>query len=173
MTALNVEPRGYLRKILAHDEKVLAGSREHFLFLVARLFWWLVLAAAIIVAVAAVQFGPGEGDGSISALYALAAIPLAMVFWRYWDWENHGYVITNRRVIQMTGVVSKQVVDSLLEKLNDVKTTQTFFGRVFNYGDIEILTANEFGANRFRHIADPIAFKRIMLDAKSDLERGL
>jgi len=69
----------------------------------------------------------------------------------------------------MLGVFNKQVVDSLLEKVNDVKTEQSFLGRIFGYGDIEILTASEQGANRVRMIARPLEFKVAMLDAKEAL----
>jgi hypothetical protein len=40
--------------------------------------------------------------------------------------------------------------------VNDVKLSQSFWGRLFDYGDIEILTASEVGANVFRSIGDPI-----------------
>jgi hypothetical protein len=40
---------------------------------------------------------------------------------------------------------------------------------MFNYGDIEILTASELGVNLFQRITDPIRFKTIMLDAKAKL----
>jgi uncharacterized membrane protein YdbT with pleckstrin-like domain len=74
--------------------------------------------------------------------------------------------VTNRRVIQISGVFNKDVVDSSLEKVNDVKMSQSFFGRMFGYGDIEILTASELGVNLFHEIADPIDFKTAMLNAK-------
>lgn len=41
-------------------------------------------------------------------------------------------------------------------------------GRLFNYGDIEILTASEIGANLFRRIEEPISFKTAMLNSKED-----
>src|SRR4030067_76659 len=45
-------------------------------------------------------------------------------------------------------------------------------GRIFDYGDIQILTASELGVNLFRRIEDPIKFKTAMLNAKERLERG-
>jgi uncharacterized membrane protein YdbT with pleckstrin-like domain len=84
-------------------------------------------------------------------------------------WYNRQYIVTNRRVIQTAGVFSKDVVDSSLEKVNDVKFSQSFWGRLFDYGDIEILTASEVGANVFRSIGEPIKFKTAMLNAKERL----
>jgi hypothetical protein len=63
-------------------------------------------------------------------------------------------------------VLGKDVVDSSLEKVNDVKMSQSFFGRMFDYGDIEILTASELGVNMFHQIANPVEFKTAMLNAK-------
>jgi uncharacterized membrane protein YdbT with pleckstrin-like domain len=86
------------------------------------------------------------------------------------DWSSRQYIITNFRVVQVSGIVNKNVIDSSLEKVNDVKMGQSFFGRIFNYGDIEILTASELGVNLFRHIGNPVHFKTTMLNAKERLE---
>ena len=82
------------------------------------------------------------------------------------------YVLTNRRVIQLSGILNKQVIDSSLEKVNDVKMAQSALGRIFNYGDVEILTASELGVNLFRRIENPVQFKTAMLNAKARLESG-
>src|SRR3970040_80145 len=58
-------------------------------------------------------------------------------------WWNRQYVITSRRVIQVSGTFNKRVTDSSLEKVNDVKMVQSFFGRLFDFGDLELLTASE------------------------------
>ncbi|MBK5109159.1 MAG: PH domain-containing protein, partial [Anaerolineales bacterium] len=68
---------------------------------------------------------------------------------------------------------SKNVTDSSLRKITDVKMSKSFFGRIFNYGDIEILTASEFGANLFHRIEEPVGFKIAMLNAKEELEQGV
>jgi uncharacterized membrane protein YdbT with pleckstrin-like domain len=73
--------------------------------------------------------------------------------------------------MQIAGIFNKNVTDSSLEKVNDVKMEQSFWGRIFEFGDIEILTASELGANMFRTIGDPIHFKTAMLNAKEELEQ--
>ncbi len=76
------------------------------------------------------------------------------------------YIVTNRRVIQTAGVFNKHVIDSSLEKVNDVVLTETVLGRLFDYGNIEILTASEMGVNLLRHIVSPVKFKTEMLNQK-------
>jgi hypothetical protein len=67
--------------------------------------------------------------------------------------------------------MNKQVTDTSLEKVNDVKMDQSFFGRLFDYGDLEILTASEAGIDRFRKLGSPIRFKTAMLNAKERMGR--
>jgi hypothetical protein len=40
---------------------------------------------------------------------------------------------------------------------------------MFDFGDIEILTASELGVNLFHQIAKPVEFKTAMLNAKEKL----
>ena len=86
-------------------------------------------------------------------------------------WWNRQYIITSLRVIQISGVINKNLTDSSLEKVNDVKLSQSIVGRLFDYGDVEILTASELGVNLFRRIGNPVGFKTAMVNAKQDLER--
>ncbi|HVN53497.1 MAG TPA: PH domain-containing protein, partial [Anaerolineaceae bacterium] len=102
----------------------------------------------------------------------LLIIPILSFLRDFLVWYNKKYVVTNRRVIQISGVINKNVTDSSLEKVNDVKMEQSFWGRLFNFGDVEILTASELGANLFQTIGDPIRFKTAMLNAKEELESG-
>jgi uncharacterized membrane protein YdbT with pleckstrin-like domain len=167
--ASNLEPHGYLKKVLSPGETVLFRVRQHSIFLFGRIFVWLVLSLVIVGVVGALW----TMNQATPLLYGLGLliVPLFVIWWQYLQWTNHGYVLTNRRVIQLNGVFSKEVIDSLLEKLNDIKTDQTLLGRMFGYGDVEILTANEVGNNIFRHIAHPLEFKTAMLQAKEALER--
>ncbi len=160
-------PTGYLKKVLSPGEKVIYVVRQHGIFLFWRMFLWLVLALAIIAGSVGLFVLPA-GVPPVGLIFLL--LPLLVMWWQYLEWSNHGYYLTNRRVIQMTGVFNKEVIDSLLEKLNDIKTDQTLLGRMFDYGDVEILTANEVGNNIFRHIAHPLRFKTTMLDAKQALD---
>jgi hypothetical protein len=64
-------------------------------------------------------------------------------------------------------------MDSSLEKINDAIMTESVFGRIFGFGDLEIQTASESGIDRLRMLRDAPGFKRTMLDAKHELELEL
>jgi len=98
---------------------------------------------------------------------------IALLFWTILRYLNQEYVLTNRRVIQVEGVLNKKATDSSLEKINDAVLTQSIFGRIFGFGDLEVLTASEAGISKFLMLVNPVHFKRAMLDAKHEYERDL
>jgi len=167
------EPRGYLRRVLADDETILYAVREHPLFFLRHISWSLIFLITVFAVVLWAQLGLAPGNPAMSLGFTVLIIPILIIWWHYLVWSNHAYIVTGRRVIQMKGVFNKEVVDSLLEKVNDVKTDQSLIGQWFDYGDIQILTANEQGTNVFRHIAHPLDFKKAMMEAKERLAHEL
>lgn len=170
MAAHIIRPTGYLKNILGRDEAIEFVTHQHWLLLLGRLFFPLFWCVVIFFGVGTAQVFWYPEQPEIFYAYGLIALPAMPLIWRYMIWHNHCFVMTSRRVIQMYGVFDKTVADSLLEKLNDVKTEQTLLGRIFGYGDIVILTASEAGVNSLHMIAHPLEFKRAMLEAKEMLE---
>ena len=158
----------YLESLLGDREEILLITRQHWFVFVRSILFELLLAALIIVAISLLWgFLPAV---PVFLGYILLLLPIGGLVQDYLVWINKMYVITNRRVMQIAGIINKNVTDSSLEKVNDVKMNQSFWGRIFNFGDIEILTASELGVNQFKRIGEPIQFKTTMLNAKEDLD---
>jgi hypothetical protein len=104
--------------------------------------------------------------------YLLLLLPLLSLLRNVIIWTSRQYIVTDWRVIQISGVFNKDVSDSSLEKVNDVKLEQSFGGRLLDYGDLEILTASELGVNRLTYVGQPVRLKTAMLNAKEKLEHG-
>jgi hypothetical protein len=100
---------------------------------------------------------------------ALAVVPLYLLIRGFLEWQNERYIITNRRVMEIKGIVNKLVRDSALEKVNDVELRQSVVGRLLGYGTVQIITGSDIGVNTLRRIANPVRFKREMLNAKEQL----
>jgi uncharacterized membrane protein YdbT with pleckstrin-like domain len=159
----------YLESLLAQNEKLVLTARQHtFILLSAIAAEILVIGLILAGAIALTAMFPPVGALS----FLLVILPAAKGTYDFLNWRQLQFVITNRRVIQISGIFSKRVTDSSLEKVTDVQMSQSTFGRIFNYGDVEILTASELGANNFRRIANPIRFKTAMLDAKEQMGYG-
>lgn len=161
----------YLSRLLSDNEKVLHVARQHWFIFISSIMVEL-LATLIIVAIGALVtffFPPIAWIGIVVAV-VLLLVPIIGGVHDFLVWWNRQFIITNRRIVHISGVINKKVTDTSLEKLNDVKMEQSALGRIFNFGDIEILTASELGVDKFRFMADPIHFKTAMLNAKQKLE---
>ena len=164
-------PDGYVQSMLGDKEKIVLITRQHWFTLVQAIITEIIVSLVIIGIVTAVfVFFPLVGTLSLFGLLLLV-IPIVSLTHDALVWTNREYIVTNRRVIQISGVINKKVTDSSLEKVNDVKMAQSFWGRLFDFGDVEILTASELGINKFQRIGDPIRFKTAMLNAKEEVER--
>jgi membrane protein YdbS with pleckstrin-like domain len=86
---------------------------------------------------------------------------------RYVRLASRIYVVTDRRLLRMTGIFSRSSMDSYLDKINNVECRQSFLGRIFGFGDLEIDTASETGAEVFPQISAPLTFKRAIDAATS------
>lgn len=167
----------YADSLLSTGERVTHRVRQHWFVLV----WGArIPIAAIVIAIILLFLSRGVGDPWGTILGLLTAVlffgGLAFLAWGTLRYLNTEFVLTNRRVVQVEGVVNKRATDSSLEKINDAVLSQSIFGRIFGFGDLDVLTAAEAGIERFRMIIDPIGFKRAMLDAKHayevDMERS-
>ncbi len=161
---------GYVEGLLGSNEKIVVKTRQHWLVLASSFLSNLVLAVIIVaVSVLATLFaGPALGPLPL-LLLLLLIFPAIAVLRVFLEWWNEEYIVTNRRVVQVEGVINKHVIDSSLEKVNDVVLDQSYLGRLLDYGNVEILTASEIGVNKLHRIGSPIKFKTEMLNQKEAL----
>ena len=162
----------YVEKILGTNEKILARTRTHFFVLFGRIFKEVLILAVLIVGYIAVTKALQKEQVFFFeiAFIVVAVIVLISMLVDFLRWSNEEYMVTTRRVIHSSGVMSKKVLDSSLSKINDVILEQSWLGRILNYGTIRILTASDEVINALPKIYGPIAFKHAMLEAKAQLE---
>lgn len=171
---------GYLDDLLAKGERVIYVGRQHTFVLISNVLAELSLIAVLIAAGVASQTAFGAqvvGNFVVGQLVLLVCGVISLIilfsaFRDYLSWSNETYVITDQRVMQLRGTFNKEVLDSSLEKITDLELRQSWIGRIFDFGDIEILTASDIGANIMRKMAHPLDFKRAMLEAKNEHNRG-
>jgi len=171
----------YARNLLSRGEEVVHESRQHWFAVIARTWIWLIVAMVALAGVIVLSSGdPVFGNAEVDLILTIAVVAAllvsaALVGFVLWDWRSQEWLVTTRRVIRAEGVLNKSMADSSLEKINDARLEQSIFGRVFGFGTLDILTAaEEMGGSNladFPMIADPIDFKRAMLDQKQMLER--
>ena len=165
----------YARNLLSRGEEVVFESRQHW-FAVLGETWPFVLAAILSFAVLIWQT---TGDQwtlhdllQIASLLVLL-VSLGRIGLKAWSWRNQEYFVTTRRLIKAQGIFNKEMADSGLEKINDAHLTQSWLGRIFDFGTLDILTASDesAGIQDYEMLADPVKFKIAMMNQKEKLER--
>ena len=163
----------YADRLLADGERVALRSRQHVLatFIEGRVPWALLILALVLLGLDT-RLEPGPVRDVFGWLgLALLLVGLAWLAYVYLEWYSQDYLVTNRRVIKVEGILGKRSADSSLEKINDAVLQQSLFGRMLGYGDLDILTAAEESVDRYRMLSQAQTFKRTMLDEKHRLEQ--
>src|SRR4051812_23097116 len=136
----------YVDSLLTEGETVVLRGKQHWLALIIRgrsglgllivglLLFGLIIFARNLFPDNTLQQALTSGLGLL-----LLVVGIVVLAYRWWQWKNQNYVITNRRLLKVTGILSKHAGDSSLEKINDAILDQPMFGRMLNYGDLTIL----------------------------------
>jgi hypothetical protein len=145
-----------LFKWLAEDEAIHGLARKHPVMLVRSLIFPLVFFGGGV----ALILGAASGDGSLLGWVgaALALLCLATGIWRWIDWQNDYYIITNRRAVWLEKVVGiyDRRQETPLHWVLSVSVSTNVLGRALGFGDVVIRTYT--GQLVFRNVGDPNAF---------------
>ncbi len=169
----------YLDNLLASGEQPLKREHQHWFVVVAdaRYAIFAFLAAILLIVLSSAVPNDSGGQGLRQVIgYAVLALVIGGLLYLGWQilrYLNEEFIVTSRRVLQTEGVINKRVVDSSLEKINDAVLSQSLWGRIFGFGDLDVLTASEAGISRLRMLRQADDFKRAMLEAKHELELEL
>ena len=107
----------YIDKNLGRGEEIVKKAQLNSLFLLGKwicgiCFFWLLFIPTIKAIVATIQF------------------------------KNMELGITTKRVMGKTGVFNTKALDAPLNKIQNTSVTQTFWGKIFNYGTVVCQGAN-------------------------------
>ena len=145
-----------MRTQLKKEEKLLIIIRHHWLKLILPEFAWILLTVLLFV------FIPAKIALIIALITAL--YPLYLFF----EWRNCIWAVTTMRVVDEAGFFSRYSKESPLDKINNVEYTQTLWGRMFGYGDVEIQTAAEMGDTTYTMIHFPKLLKDTITHAQEE-----
>jgi uncharacterized membrane protein YdbT with pleckstrin-like domain len=149
-----------MRTALKKDEKILVVIRQHWLKLITPIFAW-VLASVLLI-----WFLP-TGTALLIALVA-SIFPL----YEYINWKYNLWAVTNLRVVDESGFFSRYSKESPLDKINNVEYDQSFLGRLFGYGNVDIQTAAEMGETRYHLIHHPKLLKDTITHAQEEYKKN-
>jgi membrane protein YdbS with pleckstrin-like domain len=156
-------PDEAVHNYLGSGEQVLHIDHPSFrYFVVSKFVYFLALAATI----AGIVYSLGEGWTLMAEILlgVAALIVLYLFFLRLGD-RYTSYVITNARMIRMSGIVSRKIESIPWVRVTDVQFHQSALERVLGYATLDIESANEtMGLRHMQGIADPETFNRHLMD---------
>ena len=141
-----------MRTELKPKEKLILELNRHWVVLLKPALFFLLFVIATFVA-----FGYSPKAGNY--LLLITIIPFLFLFWKILVRHFDIWAVTNFRVIDEFGVLSRNSKESPLDKINNISFNQSLMGRIFGYGSVEIQTAAEMGATTYHLITSPKLLK--------------
>ncbi|WP_207589686.1 PH domain-containing protein [Halomontanus rarus] len=91
-------------------------------------------------------------------LIPLFGLGFVIIASAYLTVKNTAYVITTDSVFKKTGVLSRQITDIGHENIQDTGYRQSFVGRHYDFGTVQVSTAGGSGVEMsLDYVADPLA----------------
>jgi membrane protein YdbS with pleckstrin-like domain len=151
LVPLESEPSAFVSSFLFPTERFRGEWARHPIFIAKRAAIGVILALLAFIGTASV---PGYVDSSTiewlpaSARYWVAAMILAWTAWSAATWRWHRLVLTNKRIMLVSGLLRRRASMVPLLRVTDMKYTQTPLGRILNYGTFELESAGRFDRMR-------------------------
>jgi uncharacterized membrane protein YdbT with pleckstrin-like domain len=161
----------YVNGKLKASERILFVTRQHWLVLMRSVF----VEVTMILVVGAVALGLSTifpfitGPLALLVVLLLLIVPFIGSLIETLAWWNRQFIVTNTRVMLVSGVFQKHFSEAGLEQVNEVKLHQSVTGRFFNYSDVEISGAVELGTNLIRMMGAPTGFRSAIVNARAGL----
>ncbi len=119
--------------------------------------WFTMVLPIIITAVGVIG---GILLASVSPFFIILPVIVLLYFlFKILQRSNNIWVVTNLRVIDEEGVLSNNSKESPLDKINNITYNQTFWGKIFGYGNVQIQTAAEIGSTNYSMVSSPKRLK--------------
>ena len=140
------------RYLLSSEQRVFA-VRRHWMALASTFLLFLAfLIGGLLLLVALRKHPIGE---SFSVFFLIFSV--LWFLWYVLDWYFEEIVVTNRRVLLVTGVLNRKVGIMPLIKVTDLTFEQTLWGRVLGYGTFIVESAGQDQAlSRIDYMARPL-----------------
>ncbi|GAB3144166.1 hypothetical protein GCM10027290_21900 [Micromonospora sonneratiae] len=151
---LEDEPTSLVARYLFPTERYRGEWKRH----------WVHLATPLLIGIAA-TFVLGYLSGflagqDVGALTSIAVIiwfgVMGWVAWKVADWYYDRFILTNKRVMVVNGIITRRVAMMPLARVTDMKYEQSPLGRALNYGTFVLESAGQEQALReIKHLPNP------------------
>jgi membrane protein YdbS with pleckstrin-like domain len=140
------EPSDLVRRYLFPTEKYRGEWRRHPIHLVKALS--VGIFATFVLGLASGFLSKYNLPSATTVLVVIWIFAMGWVLWNVVEWYFDRFVLTNKRIMLVTGIITRSVGMMPLARVTDMKYTQSPLGRVLGYGTFEIESAGQDQALR-------------------------
>jgi uncharacterized membrane protein YdbT with pleckstrin-like domain len=148
----------YPPQLINEGEAIVLDLKPHWFFFIKHIVFGAALAVVFVLWV-----GPLHSAGNEFIGWPLAVVFIGFAGWvvyRYFVWTYTHFVLTDRRVISRSGIVSKRGTEIPLERINNIDFHQRLFERAIGAGDLSIESAGKDGQSHFENVRHPDAVQQ-------------
>lgn len=149
------QPSQLVAKYLFPTERFRGEWKRHWVHLFNHLF--IAVVATFVLGYLSGLLARFEQGGQlwVAAVVVWAAI-MGWVAWKLADWYFDRFVLTNKRLMLVTGIVTRRVGMMPLIKVTDMTYEQSPIGQLLNYGTFVLESAGQDQAfSRILHMPNP------------------
>lgn len=138
-------------RYLSSDERTVMIVRPH----IAKLA--NVGIKAFLAVMVALVVSPLTGGSRFADLFWLVALwYILKLGWQVLEWANDHFVVTDKRIFELSGVLTRNVASMPLGKLTDLTYRRSVPGRLLGYGTLIVETAGQDQAlSRINFLPEP------------------
>jgi uncharacterized membrane protein YdbT with pleckstrin-like domain len=143
----------YPKDLIQDGETLALDLRPHWWYFSRNIFTGIPLFVLLVLVL-----NIDNDDVSKYLGWLIGIIVIAWAGWlvlKYFQWTMTYFVVTSRRVIYRTGVLSKRGVEIPLERVNNINFHQRIIDRIIGAGDLDIESAGKDGQSHFDFIRHP------------------
>ncbi len=145
---------GISPKLLSPGEHVIVSTRTHWKALIAPVLVLILTCAAAGFLIAVLPSGSAHPILLGVVLVVAAAILIAYSLRRFVEWFSASYTVTNRRLINRSGILVRRGRDIPLQRINQVSYERGLVDRLVGCGTLVISDASEEGNSVLHDVPD-------------------
>jgi membrane protein YdbS with pleckstrin-like domain len=143
---LEDEPSSVVARYLFPTEKFRGEWKRHWIQLIKEIS--IGLGATLVMGYLTGFLAKHNARELLTVVLLLWAAVMIWVIWRVADWWFDRFILTNKRVMVVKGLVTRNVGMMPLLRVTDMKYVQSPLGRMLNYGTFELESAGQEQALR-------------------------
>jgi membrane protein YdbS with pleckstrin-like domain len=148
------EPSAYISRYLFPTEKFRGEWKKHWTYLFDQ--FALGAGATFVFGWLWGYFAKHHYGVMSTIIIVMWILVMLFVSFRVADWYYDRFILTNKRIMAVSGMFSRTVAMMPLTRVTDMKYDQTAMGRIFNYGNFVLESAGQDHALReIKHLPSP------------------